>query len=94
MNRARVIETKLTRAFSPLRLEVEDESHRHAGHAGAPEGGQSHFRIVVVSAVFDGKSRIERQRLVYAVLAEELAAGVHALAMTTLSPAEAEAKKN
>ena len=88
MNRATIIETKLKQALSPLRLEVEDESHRHAGHAGAPEGGQSHYRIVVVSQAFAGKSRIERQRMVYAILADELAAGVHALAMTTLEPGE------
>jgi BolA protein len=89
MNRKAVIESKLKQAFSPLHLDVADESHRHAGHASAPEGGQSHFRIVIVSAAFDGKNRIERQRLVYAALADELAGGVHALAMTTLTPAEA-----
>ncbi len=88
MNRADRIEAKLRRVLSPTRIEVEDESHRHAGHAGAPEGGESHFRLVVVAAAFDGKSRVERQRMVYGILAEELAAGMHALAMTTLTPGE------
>lgn len=88
MNRAAVIEAKLRQALSPLRIDVEDESHRHAGHAGAPEGGQSHFRLVVVSAAFRGKGRIERQRMVYGILADELAGGMHALAMTTLTPEE------
>ena len=88
MNRAAIIEAKLRRDFSPLRLQVDDESHRHAGHAGAPEGGQSHFRLLIVSAAFAGKNRVERQRMVYAALAEDLASGVHALAMTTLAPEE------
>jgi len=93
MNRAAIIEAKLRRDFLPLRLQVEDESHRHAGHVGAPEGGQSHFRLLIVSAAFAGKNRVERQRLVYAALAEDLAAGVHALAMTTLTPEEDLARK-
>jgi BolA protein len=94
MKRAKVIETKLKQALSPLRIDVVDESHRHEGHAGAPAGGESHFRIVVVSEAFTGKSRIERQRMVYALLAEELAGGVHALAMTALTPAEDAVRKN
>lgn len=88
MNRANTIEAKLRQALAPIRLDIEDESHRHAGHVGAPEEGQSHYRLVVVTTAFEGKSRIERQRMVYGILADELAAGVHALAMTTLTPGE------
>jgi BolA family transcriptional regulator, general stress-responsive regulator len=69
--------------FSPT-----DESHRHAGHAGARPEGESHFRVEVVAAAFVGESRIARQRRVYALLAEELAGPVHALALTTLTPEE------
>jgi BolA family transcriptional regulator, general stress-responsive regulator len=83
------IRQKLTAAFSPLVLNVEDESARHAGHAGAREGGESHFRIEIVAGAFEGLSRVERQRRVYAVLKDEFAAGLHALALTTLTPDEA-----
>ena len=86
---AGVMREKLERAFSPLVLEIEDESARHAGHAGAREGGETHFRVRIVSAEFSGVSRVERQRKVYGVLAAELAARVHALALDTRSPEEA-----
>jgi BolA protein len=69
-------------------LTIDDESARHAGHVGARQGGESHFRVRIVSEKFNSLSRIERQRLVYAALAEEIAAGVHALALTTLTPEE------
>jgi BolA family transcriptional regulator, general stress-responsive regulator len=82
------IRAKLSEGLTPTRLAIEDESHRHAGHAGARPGGESHFRVEVVSAAFAGESRITRQRRVYALLAEELAGPVHALALTTLSPEE------
>ncbi len=87
----RVAETmtrKLETAFTPERLEVVDQSTRHAGHAGARPGGESHFDVVVVSQSFAGLGRVARQRLVYKVLAEELAAGLHALALITRTPAE------
>jgi BolA protein len=84
-----VIERKLTEALAPTRLDIDDESHRHAGHPGARPGGDSHFRVRIVSAAFEGKSRIERQRMVNAVLADEFAAGLHALSLVTLTPAEA-----
>ena len=84
------IEAKLRVEFSPVALTVEDESARHAGHAGAREGGESHFRVRIVSEKFHGLTRVERQRLVYAVLADEIAGGVHALALTTLTPEEAQ----
>lgn len=83
------ITARLTAAFSPVTLEVKDESHLHAGHAGAREGGQSHFRILVVSSAFEGLSRVDRQRAVNAALKDELAGPVHALAMKTLTPQEA-----
>lgn len=82
----RTIEAKLTEALQPERLEIEDESHLHEGHAGARPGGESHFRVTVVSAAFAELSRVERQRLVYRVLADELAGPVHALAVSALTP--------
>ena len=83
------IREKLTRGLSPVRLAILDESQRHAGHAGARPGGESHFRIEVVSASFAGWSRLDRHRLVNALLAEELAGPVHALEITALAPDEA-----
>ena len=85
---AESIRNKLTEAFSPLRLEVEDDSARHAGHAGAREGGESHFNVVIVSGAFKDASRVERQRSVYAALAEELAGPVHALSIKAFAPGE------
>jgi BolA protein len=85
---AMAIDKKLRERFAPQRLDIEDESARHRGHAGYREGGESHFRVEIVSSAFEGRSRVARQRLVYQVLAEEFAAGLHALALTTLTPAE------
>ena len=85
---ANAIDNKLRMAFAPARLAVEDESSRHHGHAGWREGGETHFRVEIVSQSFAGHSRVARQRLVYATLSEELAAGLHALALTTLTPDE------
>lgn len=82
------INRKLAAAFAPSRLEVEDESHRHAGHAGARPGGETHFRVTIVSARFAGHSRVARHRFVHDVLAEELAGPVHALALILLAPEE------
>lgn len=82
------IRAKLTRALAPTRLEIHDDLHRHAGHAGSRSGGESHFRLELVSPAFAGKTRLERQRLVYAVLAEELRGTVHALQLSTLTPEE------
>lgn len=89
MSVAEIIREKLQRALAPTTLEVIDESHRHAGHAGARPGGESHFRIRVVSPAFEGLTRIARQRAVNDILKRELAGQVHALAMTTLTPEEA-----
>ena len=88
MSVAETIRRKLTERFAPTRIEVEDQSHRHAGHAGARPGGETHFAVTIVSAAFTGQSRVARQRLVYETLAAELAAGVHALSLTTLAPGE------
>jgi BolA family transcriptional regulator, general stress-responsive regulator len=85
---AQTIERKLTARFAPVRLEVVDESHRHEGHAGAQPGGETHYHVTLVSAVFTGMSRVARQRLVYEALADELRSGVHALALATLAPDE------
>jgi len=85
---AAVIEKKLRADFAPTRLDVEDQSHLHAGHAGARPGGQSHFSVEIVSARFAGKSRVDRQRLVYECLAGEMASDIHALALRVLTPDE------
>jgi BolA protein len=85
---ADTIRRKLSEALAPARLAIIDESHRHAGHAGARPEGETHFRIEIVSAAFAGLSRIERQRLVHRVLATELAGRVHALSLATLTPEE------
>jgi BolA protein len=82
------IAAKLTVGLAPLALNVIDESHNHAGHSGWREGGETHFRVEVVSAAFDGKSRVERHRIVNGLLAEELAGRVHALALVTRAPGE------
>jgi BolA protein len=79
---------KLKAAFDPEELRVVDESALHAGHAGHRPGGQSHFRVYIVSRAFDGKSRVERHRMINAVLAAELAGGVHALAIHAAAPGE------
>jgi BolA family transcriptional regulator, general stress-responsive regulator len=89
MTVAETIRAKLLAAFAPAELVVDDESAKHAGHSGARPGGQTHFNVRVVSESFAGLSRVERQRRVYAVLAEELKPnGVHALSVSTLTPAE------
>lgn len=93
MRVADAIRHKLTGAFAPSALEVTDESARHAGHAGAsrPDGGigETHFHVRMVTAAFAGVSRVERQRRVHAVLAEELAGSVHALSLKLQTPDEA-----
>ena len=82
------IVARLTAALDPILLDVVDESDRHAGHAGAREGGGTHYRVRVVSAKFDRHSRIERHRLVYGLLTEEFADGLHALALVAKAPGE------
>jgi BolA protein len=89
---ADLIETRLKEAFAPERLIVKDESHLHAGHAGARPGGESHFRLLIVASRFEGLSRVARQRAVNDALRELLADKIHALAMKTLTPAEAKSE--
>jgi BolA family transcriptional regulator, general stress-responsive regulator len=91
---ATIIREKLTAALAPTRLEIEDDSARHAGHhheggMDAKPGGESHFNLTVVSAAFEGQSRVGRQRTVNTLLAEELAGPVHALSIRAMTPAEA-----
>jgi BolA protein len=85
---AQAMRRKLETALAPLVLEIDDDSAKHAGHAGARAGGESHFSVRIVSAAFAGKSRVERQRLVHGILAEELAGPVHALALALRAPAD------
>ena len=85
------LRASLERALQPSLLQIEDDSARHHGHAGWREGGETHFRIVVASALFDGKSRLERQRLVHAAAADLLVERIHALSIKALTPAEAAA---
>ena len=80
------ITNKLRETFAPESLDVIDESHLHEGHAGHRPGGETHFRIHIVSLAFEGKSRIERHRMINATLAAELAASVHALAIKAEAP--------
>jgi BolA protein len=83
------IRKKLTEAFAPTRLEVINESHLHAGHRSSPGTGESHFRVLIVSAVFAGTSRVARHRAVNKLLEAELKGKVHALALNTFAPGEA-----
>jgi BolA family transcriptional regulator, general stress-responsive regulator len=84
-----VITNKLREAFAPESLDVTDESHLHEGHAGHRPGGETHFRVYIVSPAFEGKSRIERHRMINAMLAAELAGPVHALAIKAQAPGDA-----
>lgn len=91
MSVAENIKRKISEHLSPSIIEVTDESHLHVGHAGAREGGESHFRLLVVADQFEGLSRVARQRMINDILRKELAGPIHALAMKTLTPAEAAA---
>ena len=82
------IHDKLTAAFSPTRLEIQDDSDRHAGHAGATPGGESHFNVLIEAQAFAGMSKVVRQRLVHKALSDELAGPVHALSIKALAPGE------
>jgi BolA family transcriptional regulator, general stress-responsive regulator len=83
------IRQRLTAALAPSRLDLTDESAHHAGHAGARPEGESHFRLLIVAATFAGKSRLERQRMVFAALGDLMQTDIHALSMTALTPDEA-----
>lgn len=86
---ADALRRKLTSSLAPTALEIVDDSARHAGHAGASGAGESHFNIAITSEAFLGLGRVQRQRLVYAALAEELAGPVHALSVKATAPGEA-----
>lgn len=93
---AAIIREKLTAALTPERLELEDDSWRHAGHhhdggMDARPGGESHFNLLIVTAAFEGRSRLERQRMVNALLKAELSGPVHAFSVKALTPGEARA---
>jgi BolA protein len=88
MDRKARIESALTAAFQPHRLDVNDESALHAGHAGARDGGQTHYEVVMVSAAFSGLGRLARSRAVHEVLANEFAGGLHALSLKLRAPDE------
>ncbi len=89
MTVAETIDRKLSEALAPGEIRIIDDSARHAGHAGARPGGETHFNVMVVAAAFAGKSRLERQRLVHMILADELAGPVHALSLRLMTPDEA-----
>jgi len=86
--RAARLEAVLTRTFAPLLLRVVDDSARHAGHAGAQAGGQTHYSVLLVAEAFRGMNRVARSRAVHAALAEEFSGGMHALALTLRTPEE------
>lgn len=86
MNIRDQITQKLTEAFAPEHLEVIDESHRHEGHAGHRPGGESHFRVHIVAKAFSGKGRVDRHRAINAALADQIAGGIHALAIHASAP--------
>jgi BolA protein len=83
------ISATLRERLHPITLSVVDESHQHVGHGGWREGGETHFRLDIVSAAFEGKSRVERHRMVNDLLAEAFERGLHALAIKARAPGEA-----
>ena len=88
MTTQQTITKKLREAFFPESIEVQDESHLHEGHAGHRPGGETHFRVYIVSQAFKGKSRLERHRMINATLSSELSGTVHALAIHAQAPGE------
>lgn len=82
------IRTKLTAAFAPIALDVIDDSAAHEGHSGHSHGGETHFSVRIVAPAFSGVSRVERQRRIYAILAEELKTQIHALQLEAKAPGE------
>ena len=88
MSTADTIRDKLTAAFTPASLDIVDESHLHAGHAGHRPGISTHFRVAIVAAAFAGKPRVERQRMIYAALDPLMGKPIHALSLTAKAPGE------
>lgn len=89
MSVADSIRDKLTASFSPAHLELVDESALHAGHAGARPEGESHFRLMIVAEQFNGRGRLERQRMIYHALGDLMSTDIHALSIKALTPDEA-----
>ncbi len=87
-DRADRITQTLAHAFAPARLEVRDDSHKHAGHQGAQSGGQTHYHVTLVTDHFTGLNRVARTRAVNAALADEFATGLHALSLTLRAPGD------
>ena len=87
---AEIIREKIETALAPSTLDITDESHLHQGHAGHREGGESHFRLLIVAKAFEGMNRVGRQRKIYRILSDEMDNPIHALALKTLTPDEAE----
>lgn len=87
-NRADRINSVLTARFAPSRIEVQDDSAQHAGHAGARPGGETHYSVLLVSDAFNGMKRVARSRAVHAALEDEFSSGLHALALTLRAPSE------
>ena len=85
---AHTIQEKLQARFSPEQLEVIDDSDKHAGHSGARSGGESHFTVKITARAFEGVTRVQRQRQIYAALADELAGSVHALSLVAKAPGD------
>lgn len=85
--RIEIIESRLQQTFQPIKCELQDDSARHAGHAGAASGG-SHFQLLLVSHLFEGQSRINRHRLVYDCLRDLMHTAIHALEISALAPSE------
>lgn len=86
MSVAEKIQEKLSRALKCEKLEVQDQSHLHEGHAGHRKGGESHFKVTIVSKDFEGKTRVERHKMIYALLKDELLEQIHALALDLKTP--------
>ena len=89
MSTEQTMREQLMVALEPIRLDVINESHLHAGHAGSPGTGESHFKLLVVAKIFEGRSRVERHRLVNTAVADLLKHKVHALAIQAYAPGEA-----
>ena len=83
-----IIKEKLEKALAPERMELFNDSHKHAGHAGDDGSGQTHYRLIIVSERFENLGRIDRQRLVYEALKEEMSGGIHALNVKAIAPSE------
>ena len=93
MRVADTIRQRLTAELAPSRLDLVDESAEHAGHASARPEGESHFRMLIVAATFAGKTRVERQRMVFAALGSLMHTDIHAISITALTPDEARERR-